>query len=214
LLGDFHIFGERVQFVNCRGGSALTIRARWGEKEEGNVASPRKNFVILRGMTEPKGLLRVRKQGLVAGLFVSSVVLFAAWFYAYGQDKSDFPDGYDAVQAAPNSHKVVFENAFVRVLEVSVPPPGTTIPMHHHHWPSFFLDWDTGGATPHIRYHRPDGTMRDIPAAERPVHPGAWSVRWMEPEPMHAIEVVEKPKNAPTAPEGPSSLRIEIKCHP
>ena len=165
-------------------------------------------------MTELKGLLRVRRQGFVAFLFVSSLALFAAWFYAYGQDKSGFPDGYDAVQAAPNSHKVVFENAFARVLEVSVPPAGTTIPMHHHHWPSFFLDWDTGGGTPHIRYHRPDGTVKDIPATEHPVHPGAWSVRWMEPEPMHAIEVVGKPKNTPTAPEGPSGLRIEIKCHP
>jgi hypothetical protein len=71
---------------------------------------------------------------------------------AYPQDKSGFPDGYDAVQAAPNSHKVIFENAFVRVLEVFVPAPGTTEPMHHHRWPSFFLDWDTGDKTPHVRY--------------------------------------------------------------
>ncbi len=34
----------------------------------------------------------------------------------YAQDKSGFPDGYDAVQAAPNSHKVIFENAVVRAL--------------------------------------------------------------------------------------------------
>lgn len=27
---------------------------------------------------------------------------------------------------------------------------------------------------------------------ERPVHPGTWHVQWMKPEPMHAIEVVEK----------------------
>ena len=63
----------------------------------------------------------------------------------YAQDKSGFPDGYDAVQAAPNSHKVIFENAIVRVLEVILPPPGATEPMHHHHWPGFFLNWDTGG---------------------------------------------------------------------
>ena len=148
----------------------------------------------------------------IALLSVSFLVLFAGYFYAYGQDKSGFPDGFDAVQAAPNSHKVVFENEFVRVLEVTVPPPGTTIPMHHHRWPSFFLDWDTGGGSPHIRYHRPDGSVRDSPSTEEPIHPGTWSVQWMKPEPMHAIEVVGKPKSAAQLPEAPPSLRIEIKC--
>lgn len=69
------------------------------------------------------------------------------------QNETDFPQGYDAVTAAPGSHRVLFENALVRVLEVTMPPPGKTEPMHHHHWPGFFLDWDTGGKSPHIRYH-------------------------------------------------------------
>jgi hypothetical protein len=61
-------------------------------------------------------------------------------FTVYGQDKSNYPDGFDAVLAAPQSHKVIFENAFVRVLEVSV-SPGTTVPMHHHRWPSSLVSW-------------------------------------------------------------------------
>jgi hypothetical protein len=157
-------------------------------------------------------LLRIKSRGFRAALTVSLLAAPSAYFYAYAQDKSGFPDGYDAVQAAPATHKVVFENVFVRVLEVTVPAPGTTIPMHHHRWPSFFLDWDTGGGTPHIRYHRPDGTVKDIPGTEQPPHRGMWSVRWMTPEAMHSIEVVDKPKDA--ALDGPSSLRIEIKCHP
>jgi hypothetical protein len=36
----------------------------------------------------------------------------------------------------------------------------------------------------------------------------------MKPEPMHAIEVVENPESASNSPQGPSDLRIEIKCHP
>jgi hypothetical protein len=60
------------------------------------------------------------------------------------QNETDFPQGYDAVTAAPGSHRVIFENTIVRVLEVTMPPPGKTEPMHHHHWPGFFLDWDTG----------------------------------------------------------------------
>ena len=108
-------------------------------------------------MNQSKRLLRARKLVLIALFIASSHAVLGWYFYAYGQDKSRFPDGFDAVQAAPNSHKVIFENEFVRVLEVTVPPPGTTEPMHHHRWPSFFLDWDTGGGRPHIRYHRPDG---------------------------------------------------------
>jgi hypothetical protein len=165
-------------------------------------------------MNHLRRLLHFRKSGIVAAFIVSTLALFAGHFYLYGQNKSDFPDGYDAVRAAPDSHKVIFENAFVRVLEVTVPPTGTTIPMHHHRWPSFFLDWDTGGASPHIRYHRPDGSVRDNPSVKEPVHPGTWSVQWMKPEPMHAIEVVENPETASTLPKGPPSLRIEIKCNP
>ena len=154
-------------------------------------------------------------QKLVLAIFLaSSLALFAGHFYLYGQDKSEFPDGYDAVQAAPNSHKVVFENAFVRVLEVIVPLPGNTEPMHHHRWPSFFLHWDVGGGTPHVRYHRPDGTVRDTPSKEAPVHAGTWRVQWMDPEPMHAIEVVDTPRSDANRADGPSLLRVEIKCHP
>ena len=66
--------------------------------------------------------LDTRRRGLVACFALSPIALLAK--FAYGQDKSGFPDGYDAVEAAPNSHKVIFENALVRVLEVTIPPPG------------------------------------------------------------------------------------------
>ena len=127
----------------------------------------------------------------------------------YAQDKSGFPDGYDAVQAAPNSHKVIFENSLVRVLEVTLPSPGTTEPMHHHRWPSFFLSWDTGGKTSHVRNLRPDGSVRDEPSVNQPVNAGSWNIQWMKPEPMHAIQVVDRPETA--LAESPL-LRVEIKC--
>jgi hypothetical protein len=165
-------------------------------------------------MNQPKVVAHPGKRRIICAFIVSALALFAWHFYAYGQDKSQFPDGYDAVQVAPDTHKVIFENEFVRVLEVSVPPPGTTIPMHHHRWPSFFLDWDTGGGSPHIRYHRGDGSVTDNPSHEEPVHPGTWSVHWMKPEPMHSIEVVDKPKSDVTLPGEPPSLRIELKCRP
>jgi hypothetical protein len=126
------------------------------------------------------------------------------------QDASNFPQGYDAVTAAPDSHKVIFENELVRVLEVAMPPPGKTEPMHHHHWPGFFIDWDTGGKSPHIRYHQPGNIIRDVPSEDTPVHPGHWSVHWMKPEPMHAIETVENY----FLPNAPLPVRVEIKIRP
>lgn len=122
-------------------------------------------------------------------------------------EPSQFPSGFDAVEAAPKSHRVIFENALVRVLEVTIPPAGTTEPMHHHRWPGFFVSWDAGGRTPHIRYHRPDGTVKDVPSQESPVVAGHWAIEWMAPEPTHAIEVVESGTN----PAGIPLLRVEIK---
>ncbi len=147
---------------------------------------------------------------IAATLVAFGVATFTGHFNLYAQDKSGFPDGYDAVQAAPNSHRVIFENALVRVLEVTMPPPGKTEPMHHHRWPSFFLDWDTGGPSPHIRYHRGDGTVVDHPSHTEPTHPGHWTVHWMKPEPMHGIETVELP---PSQDER-GIIRVEIKCAP
>ena len=122
------------------------------------------------------------------------------------QDETNFPQGYDAVTAAPDSHRVIFENELVRVLEVTMPPAGKMEPMHHHRWPGFFLDWDTGGKSPHIRYHQPGNIVRDIQGTDTPPHPGHWSVHWMKPEPMHAIETVEN-----YSPSDPPSVRVEIK---
>lgn len=153
-----------------------------------------------------------RKFGLIAAILLTFLIFFSSRFYVRSQDKSAFPDGYDAMQSAPGSHKVIFENEFVRILEVTVPPSGSTIPMHHHRWPSFFLSWDTGGKSPHIRYHRADGSVSDQPSVNDPIHPGSWSIGWMKPEPMHSIEVVDNPESPSS--KGPSDLRIEIKCHP
>jgi hypothetical protein len=43
--------------------------------------------------------------------------------------------------------------------------------------PNFFLDWDTGGGTPPIRYRGSDGSVRDTPSAEEPAHSGTWHVQ-------------------------------------
>lgn len=52
-------------------------------------------------------------------------------------------DALDPVRVAPDTHKVAFENAFVRVLEVHI-PPGQIEPRHRHpHGLSvYFSDWE------------------------------------------------------------------------
>ena len=115
------------------------------------------------------------------GLSIIGLAGLCAWqIRAWSADNPGFPLGLDAVQAAPESHRVIFENKLVRVLEVTVPANGKTEPMHHHRWPSFFLDWDTGGKSPHIRYHQPGGVVREQAGTDQPRHPGRWVIHWID----------------------------------
>jgi len=50
---------------------------------------------------------------------------------AYWQRSSALPEELDPLKVAADSHKLVFENQFVRVLETHV-PPGKTEPWHQH----------------------------------------------------------------------------------
>jgi hypothetical protein len=160
--------------------------------------------IVFQGTADVKGKL------LWGGCLALALSVTCAWqVLAMSEGKSDFPDGGDAVQAAPESHKIIFENAIVRVLEVPIPPVGKPEPMHHHRWPSLMLHWDTGGKSPHIRYHRSDGSVRDIPSKDTPIHPGQWIATWMSPEPMHWVETLDH-----GAGQEPPYIRVEIKIIP
>jgi hypothetical protein len=53
-------------------------------------------------------------------------------------DPASWPNQLDAVVAAPQHHRVLYEDARIRVLSVTV-EPGETEPPHHHRWPSVFV---------------------------------------------------------------------------
>jgi hypothetical protein len=89
-------------------------------------------------MNRSRCFAQIRKRRVLLATNALLLGLFILHFTVYGQDKSSFPDGFDAVQAAPKTHKLLFENALVRVLEVSL-SPNTTVPMHHHRWPSLLV---------------------------------------------------------------------------
>ena len=72
-------------------------------------------------------------------------------------------DALDPVRVAPDTHRIAFENAFVRVLEVHI-PPGKTEPRHRHpHGLSVYLtDWEArvtvDGRAPQVN-QRKTGTV-------------------------------------------------------
>ena len=53
-----------------------------------------------------------------------------------------WPEALDAMNAAPEHHKILFENEQVRVLDTCINPGGQT-PVHAHPWPSvlYILSW-------------------------------------------------------------------------
>ena len=61
-------------------------------------------------------------------ILATAAIVIAVTAFAGTQSKED---PLDAVRAAPDTHKVAFENAFVRVLDVHV-PPGSIEKRHRH----------------------------------------------------------------------------------
>jgi hypothetical protein len=95
-----------------------------------------------------------------------------------------WPDSLDALVAAPQHHRLLFENPEVRVLETKI-APGETTAVHTHRWPgpmhvlSFdhFVRRDADGTTLHDSR---DGG--DLP------QPG--TVSWSPAFPPHSLENV------------------------
>jgi hypothetical protein len=73
-------------------------------------------------------------------VLTATAIVIAATVLVRTQSKDD---ALDPVRVAADTHKVAFENAFVRILEVRI-PAGKTEPRHRHpHGLSvYFTDWD------------------------------------------------------------------------
>jgi quercetin dioxygenase-like cupin family protein len=79
-----------------------------------------------------------RSLALTAALTLVAATAFS-WTQSAAQSRND---ALDPVRVAADTHKIAFENAFVRVLEVRI-PAGKTEPRHRHpHGVSvYFSDW-------------------------------------------------------------------------
>jgi quercetin dioxygenase-like cupin family protein len=91
------------------------------------------------------------------------VCLGAIGLFAGALSRASQADPLDPITVAADSHKLAFENAFVRVLDVHI-APGKSEPRHRHpHGLSIYLtDWDAkvtnDGGQPETR-HRSAGTF-------------------------------------------------------
>ncbi len=111
---------------------------------------------------------------------------------------------HDAVAAAPYSHRVMFEDEHVRVLEIHL-PPGASEPVHVHALPSV-IHGETGGQGGakflYTAYRWMNGEFIKVRENEIDASAGTRAV-WTGPEGPHAITNI--------GPVGVKFTRVEIK---
>src|SRR6476620_8082425 len=58
------------------------------------------------------------------------------------ENTEEWPGELDALAAAPQHHKLLFENNFVRVIDTLI-APGETTNVHTHKWPAslYIISW-------------------------------------------------------------------------
>lgn len=93
-------------------------------------------------------------------------------------------EALDAMTAAPDHHRVIFENEHVRVLDARI-KPGETVPVHTHRWPSIVYALST---SEFIRYDVNGNALLDSRTANAEIEID--SVISQPPLPPHSIENV------------------------
>lgn len=86
---------------------------------------------------------------------------------------NEWPDSLDALVAAPDHHKLLFENEKTRVLDTCI-KPGDRTPVHTHRWPAvlYVLSWSQ-----FIRYDDKGNVLvdsRNVAAYQNPP-PAVWT---------------------------------------
>jgi hypothetical protein len=105
-----------------------------------------------------------------------------------------WPVELDALRAAGEYHRLIFENDRVRVLQVTI-GPGEFVPVHTHQWPSVvhvesssdFVRRDGEG---NVTFDsRLAAASADTSGAGSPSAP---TIQWLGPLPPHSVENVGK----------------------
>jgi hypothetical protein len=111
-----------------------------------------------------------------------------------GTDPKTWDPKLDAVIAGVKNHVVIFENADIRVLSVTV-QPGEVEVAHHHQWPSVIVfdtptkreNRDAKGTLLPVK--KPPGDKPELPLVLRVPPEAAHSVTNLDTVPMHLIRV-------------------------
>lgn len=106
-----------------------------------------------------------------------------------------WPNSMDALVAAGDYHRLLFENERVRVLEVRI-QPGQLVPVQTHRWPSAVY---VVKASDFIRRNGKGELIFDSRTAGPP--PAFPSVQWVGPLPPHSVENVGKSEILPITTE-------------
>jgi hypothetical protein len=102
-----------------------------------------------------------------------------------GAEPWTWPEALDALTAAPETHRVLFENDAVRVLETTI-APGQTTEVHTHRWPGVLYVLSFG----HFVRRDGDGTILvDSRAGGALPEPG--TALWSGSLPPHTLENVD-----------------------
>ncbi len=96
-----------------------------------------------------------------------------------------WPDSLDALAAAPDSHRALFENDAVRVLETTI-APGQTTEVHTHRWPGVLYVLSFG----HFVRRDGDGTVR-LDTREGGALPQPGTALWSGSLAPHTLENVD-----------------------
>ena len=93
-----------------------------------------------------------------------------------------WPAELDALIAAPEHHKLLFENEWIRVLDTHI-PAGEMTPIHVHQFPSalYFLSWSD-----FIRYDAEGNVIVDSKTLAKT--PAVGSALWSDPLAPHALK--------------------------
>lgn len=95
-----------------------------------------------------------------------------------------WPAELDALIAAPQHHKILFENESVRVIDTLIRPNEITA-LHTHKWPAtlYILSWSD-----FVRYDDKDNIVVDSRTMDKAALSN--TAKWTEPLPPHKLENV------------------------
>jgi hypothetical protein len=100
-------------------------------------------------------------------------------------DQWTWPESLDALAAAPESHRLLFENEAVRVLETRI-PPGAATPVHTHRWPGVLYVLSFAHFV-----RRDDAGSVVVDTRESVALPQAGTALWSGSLPPHTLENVD-----------------------